>query len=96
MTVSEKTELTRECNGTVSDPEDPEESEDPDSEQRRCSKRSFKEGGNEDDVKRVNRRFFKEETLQKFKSVASHVGLLLTLMVYTAVGGVVSYILLEV
>lgn len=33
------------------------------------------------------------ETLRKIKSIASHVGLLVTLMIYTLIGGLVSELL---
>lgn len=42
--------------------------------------------GDKQDVKQ----FFKEETIRKAKSVAGHVGLLIALMLYTAIGGLVS------
>ncbi|XP_032686686.1 TWiK family of potassium channels protein 7 [Odontomachus brunneus] len=35
------------------------------------------------------KRLVKEETVQKFKSIAGHVGLLITLMLYTVIGGLV-------
>lgn len=36
------------------------------------------------------RRFFQKIYIQKFKSIAGHVGLLIALMLYTAIGGLVS------
>lgn len=36
------------------------------------------------------RQFIKKETLRKIKSIGGHVGLLITLMLYTAIGGLVS------
>jgi len=36
------------------------------------------------------KRFVKEETVRKIKSIAGHVGLLITLMLYTVIGGLVS------
>lgn len=79
MIVSEKTELTSgECNGATGDSED-----------QRCKRiRTDKDEGR---VKSIRRRLLKRKSLQKLKSAAGHVGLLLTLMLYTAVGGVVSY-----
>jgi len=35
-------------------------------------------------------RFIRKETLRKIKSIGGHVGLLITLMLYTAIGGLVS------
>ncbi|KYQ46654.1 hypothetical protein ALC60_14403 [Trachymyrmex zeteki] len=35
------------------------------------------------------RQFIKKETLRKIKSIGGHVGLLITLMLYTAIGGLV-------
>lgn len=37
----------------------------------------------------AKRRFFKEKTMRKIKSIASHMGLLIALMLYTAIGGLV-------
>jgi hypothetical protein len=36
------------------------------------------------------KRFVEEETVRKIKSIAGHVGLLITLMLYTVIGGLVS------
>ena len=36
------------------------------------------------------RRFFQKIYIQKVKSIAGHVGLLIALMLYTAIGGLVS------
>ncbi|XP_015517260.2 TWiK family of potassium channels protein 7 [Neodiprion lecontei] len=90
MTVSEKTELTRGCNGASGEPEDPEEPEDSEVEGKQSRGEKTERGKRKASVvNSVKRQFLKAETIRKFKSVASHVGLLFTLMLYTAVGGVV-------
>lgn len=38
----------------------------------------------------VRKKIIQTETLKKIKSIASHVGLLVTLMIYTLIGGLVS------
>ncbi|XP_048511396.1 TWiK family of potassium channels protein 7 isoform X2 [Athalia rosae] len=87
MTISEKTKLTRECHEAARDPEELEDPEDPlQVQEKRCAKTGESENGK---ISSMRSRHFKVETLQKLKSVAGHVGLLLMLMVYTAVGGVV-------
>lgn len=35
--------------------------------------------------------FFKEQTVRRIKSIAGHAGLLIALMLYTAIGGLVSF-----
>lgn len=52
----------------------------------------FAEGNNNVNEITEKRRLFWEEHLQKVKSIAGHIGLLITLMLYTAIGALVSSI----
>ncbi|XP_020278393.1 TWiK family of potassium channels protein 7-like [Pseudomyrmex gracilis] len=51
----------------------------------KCISSSVADCGDKD----VKQQFFKEETMRKAKSIAGHVGLLIALMLYTAIGGLV-------
>lgn len=46
---------------------------------------------NESGSSQPKKLLFQPETLMKVKSIASHVGLLVTLMIYTLIGGLVRY-----
>lgn len=49
-------------------------------------------GFTQDNVERITeeKRFSQKKYLQNIKSIAGHVGLLIALMLYTAIGGLVS------
>lgn len=50
----------------------------------------FSEGGDNANNTVERKKFFSEEQIQRLKSTAGHIGLLITLMLYTAIGGLVS------